>query len=864
MAQIIINEISQNYTYNIGTNSYCSVALPITAAWGPAFMDIYNGNILSDEDWGTEDNPGLNDLYATRIEWMQEQVAWQRFPATQAGLEAFLSTYRGPAAGHRLAKDFSYQMAMTLLVSGYDVWCVRLCPGEKAIGRWLPYYPAGLGKYDKEGNIIGAMVNPDNQPYTNASGSPLAKKEYGRRSPGDANQFANFLEVFAKYPGTFGNNIRLEIKPTTRSRRTVWTYTVFAVDTTGVQTAVEHQPFLFDVTDDHLATFGDTIPHINEVVSRFVDFKLHGRLPNDFETMEILNAGKANEKPNIVKVPIDLRFDNEHEMPSLPKGSIQFTEKAMVCGVCNHPVCTCTPKNTDTTTYVASDILRWNRRSSMAFGQLYKGTDRRDIESVVERQLWCPTCGKWAEQCTVSGHADSYEARDYVDTVTDKHLAKDKANAFLTLALEHAITRYQYITGLYLDELVEQDWGRLVRGPSGETPQGFIITLNDGSDILEVNESIGKMAAALDYIYTLSKKLNDPALDEPNITEQDEAEIIEYKEWLYTNAIYVYDLLKDKLQYNPKRIVSPGWDDQDFNELDGEGPRYIRTISPLHKVLMDAAYYSRCATSFIDIPRSAARNAVYRDDPERPQQPGYAQMLARLQAGSGEYDQNSSLFHTHSALFTPWGQYQFTGTNKQNIASPSFQALAIQRSMILNQAIQYEWLLPSQRKHALRLGTLDYKVPKKLLDVWQKLEGVGVNIITQIPDMGIGLWGNSTLFEVPPVTYNALANLSTRFLMNAVKDIAYKCGLTITFQYNNEQAYNKFYAGVTPVLDTMRNVGAIEDYYVRMQADLNGLDQVNANTVIGKIYLVVNGVINDIIIDLIALPPGTDLDQYRA
>ena len=85
----------------------------------------------------------------------------------------------------------------------------------------------------------------------------------------------------------------------------------------------------------------------------------------------------------------------------------------------------------------------------------------------------------------------------------------------------------------------------------------------------------------------------------------------------------------------------------------------------------------------------------------------------------------------------------------------------------------------------------------------------------------------------------------------------------ITFSYNNEQAYNRFYAGCTPILDTMKNMGAIDGYYVKMSADINGLDQVNANTVIGKIYLIVNGVINDIIVDLVALPPGTDLTQFQ-
>ena len=150
-----------------------------------------------------------------------------------------------------------------------------------------------------------------------------------------------------------------------------------------------------------------------------------------------------------------------------------------------------------------------------------------------------------------------------------------------------------------------------------------------------------------------------------------------------------------------------------------------------------------------------------------------------------------------------------------------------------------------------------------MLDEWQSLEGVGVNVVIILPDLGTTIWGNSTLYEVPPATYQALANLSTRYLVNAIEDTVYRAGINITFRYNNEEAYNSFYAGVTPLLDTMVNCGAIIDYYVRMSADINGLDQVNANTVIGKIYITVPGVVNDIIVDLIALPPNVDLDQYR-
>ena len=119
------------------------------------------------------------------------------------------------------------------------------------------------------------------------------------------------------------------------------------------------------------------------------------------------------------------------------------------------------------------------------------------------------------------------------------------------------------------------------------------------------------------------------------------------------------------------------------------------------------------------------------------------------------------------------------------------------------------------------------------------------------------------MFEVPVATYQALANLSTRYLVNAIENLIWKCGVAITFRYNNLESYNSFYAGVTPLLDTMKNVGAIEDYYVKMSADINGYDQVNANSVVGQVVIIVNGVVNNISVDLIALPQGASLDNYQ-
>ena len=364
------------------------------------------------------------------------------------------------------------------------------------------------------------------------------------------------------------------------------------------------------------------------------------------------------------------------------------------------------------------------------------------------------------------------------------------------------------------------------------------------------------------YIYTMSQ---DPASGSTSRipTESSVANTYRILEFNYTAAFIAYTMLTDKLNFNPNRIASP-WDDQNYDALDFDKTAWtgrIPIVSPLHRKIMEVSYYGRCATGMIDIPRSCTRANVYNATGSTSTE-GYAQLLSHDAIVSSATDINTFLYNTHCALFAPWAQYRLVGMVKQTATPPSMLAMLIQRAMILNQPIQYEWALPTNRSHNLRIGALDYKTPKHILDKWQSLEGVGVNVIADIPALGVNLWGNSTLFEVPPATYQALANLSTRYLVNAVEDLAYRCGISITFQYNNQQAYNKFYAGVTPLLDTMKNVGAIEDYYVKMSADIDASGMIKANTVVGAIYLVIEGVINDVIVDLIALPPGTDLTPF--
>lgn len=363
--------------------------------------------------------------------------------------------------------------------------------------------------------------------------------------------------------------------------------------------------------------------------------------------------------------------------------------------------------------------------------------------------------------------------------------------------------------------------------------------------------------ANIDYINALSAvKASNP--------EVSVASKIKYNEWLYTASLDAYDLLKDKLSYNPNRVVSPGWDDQNIQELTGEQVDHINLVSPIHGKLTEVGYASRCATAFIDVPKSLIRSGVYNESTQAATE-GYIQKLSAYIPST--MDVTDGLYSTHWAMFAPWGTYRYVGTTKQNIANPSFLKLLIDRSMILKQSLQFEWLLPSSRTNDVQIGSLDYTVPKKTLDIWQPNVdvdgGAAVNAIANIPGLGISVWGDSTGFTNEPATYQALRNLSSRLIMNAVKDIVYKVGIGITFNINNQSAYSKFNVGVTPLLDQMKNAGAIEDYYIRMGAGIDAAGMVMANTAVGKIYLVIPGVIQDITVDLIALPTGTDLSNIQ-
>lgn len=180
------------------------------------------------------------------------------------------------------------------------------------------------------------------------------------------------------------------------------------------------------------------------------------------------------------------------------------------------------------------------------------------------------------------------------------------------------------------------------------------------------------------------------------------------------------------------------------------------------------------------------------------------------------------------------------------------------------------WMVPAGMLGTGIVHTPEYKIKRHYLDLIQDHdEGVCLNPLMEVPGKGFTCFGNSTLWDKPLGSYNALQNLSTRFLTNRVKQRIWDTALQILFRYNNEDAYSHFYAGLSPLLDEMRAVGALTGneynpwgYRIIMNPDIVNLDRINANTVIGKVELAVTGVIDTVDVDLFLLPPTGFQETY--
>lgn len=677
---------------------------------------------------------------------------WNHFDGTAAGLQEFVRTYGGPIANYRTYNDYSYYKALSLLSAGYDVLVQRISFGSHA------------------------SLN------------------------------SNSTIISAKYPGSFGNRISVQIKA-----ESAYFYIVVYVD----KSAVENIRF---ARDESVAT--EDIPVYTDIESNYIT--ISGG--SDFTVMD------SSEQ---------LAGGQDCAFGSLSTGDIES-----IYGV---------PEEEAAEKLTPSAVFRIP-------GQFPTGVEGQPNPNVIGQLMTAVHIDAGGQSSDFIGTGDVPATAQYAYASQVKKFVNDNINSYVVggWAMKQLSAASPTLVVSNSAAKTAKGIGKVTISLSTSTP-GTNVDVDVNFNDMTVKSNTGGIIApvgslkddnSIEFLsaFITSQNIQGYTGNTQFIALANKANIsglnkLFFDQFMSRFACVAYRQLSDKLAHSPNRVIYP-WDDLRISVLSDSVSLVPTELSPTSVVMANVAADSRCATAYIDVPKDLKISDI------KP----YAEAFSSSLGGS------SSLLATNSAMFCPWGKYNYVTMSSSAEASPSFLTLLIQRSMIQNQSLQYEWMLPSSRTNSVKMSDMQYAPTTAYLNLWQAGSGASVNAIAKIPGLGTTLYGNSTLYDLPVATYQALSNLSTRLLFNAIKNRIFECGMTITFTYNNNDAYSAFYAGVTPLLDSMKNAGAIDGYRVQMSQDIDSFGTVNANSVVGKITLQVNGVINDITIDLVAIPSSQPLE----
>lgn len=329
---------------------------------------------------------------------------------------------------------------------------------------------------------------------------------------------------------------------------------------------------------------------------------------------------------------------------------------------------------------------------------------------------------------------------------------------------------------------------------------------------------------------------------------------------LYSRAQACIEELTDPISYDWDALFCGIADDQYIPK------NYIATqanvnygVSTLVTKMFEVAANSKCGAAFVGTPFNMPKGTK----------------TVSGTTGSVKFKDDVSnavgkQYSTFGEVVGPWCKTTLPITGANAWVTPELAHLLLIIAADGIGGINKWWMVPAGMTSTGVVHTPEYKIKRSHLDIIQDHdEGVCLNPLMEVPGKGFTCFGNSTLWNKPLGTYNALQNLSTRLLCNRVKQRIWDVALQILFKYNNENAYSHFYAGLSPLLDEMRSVGALTGneynplgYQIIMNPDIINLDRINANTVIGKVYLAVTGVIDTVDVDLFLLPPTGFMESY--
>jgi hypothetical protein len=208
-----------------------------------------------------------------------------------------------------------------------------------------------------------------------------------------------------------------------------------------------------------------------------------------------------------------------------------------------------------------------------------------------------------------------------------------------------------------------------------------------------------------------------------------------------------------------------------------------------------------------------------------------------------------SLDTNYSATYWPWIQVRDTDNATQLYIPPTGEVL---KNIALTDNVSYPWFAVAGYSRGLVNAI---KASKKLtLDERDDLYANRINPIATFSDTGTIIWGNKTL----QVRESALDRINVRRLLLRARKLISAVAVRLLFEQNDEQVRNEFLRLVNPILESIKKERGLFEFRVTVSNDPEDID---ANTLRGKIYVKPTRSLEFIDLEFIITPTGASFEN---
>ena len=207
------------------------------------------------------------------------------------------------------------------------------------------------------------------------------------------------------------------------------------------------------------------------------------------------------------------------------------------------------------------------------------------------------------------------------------------------------------------------------------------------------------------------------------------------------------------------------------------------------------------------------------------------------------YDSN------YSATFWPWIQVRDTDNATQIYIPPTGEVV---KNIALTDNVSYPWFAVAGYSRGL---VNSIKAAKKLtLDERDSLYKGRINPIATFSDTGTIIWGNKTL----QVRESALDRINVRRLLLRARKLISAVAVRLLFEQNDDQVRQEFLRLVNPILDSIKKERGLYDFRVTVS---NAPEDIDANTMRGKIYIKPTRSLEFIDVEFVVTPTGASFEN---